>query len=128
MSSWEGGREREERSARARQREREHCARETHAPRDDVCARRRVARSAHFSAAVTELADVSFVGTALALQLGIGFALTVLAVWALPLFADLLGGWQWAFLMVVPGTVVGVLAMLALKARPEAARLAGGRG
>ena len=36
-----------------------------------------VADSAQFSAAVTELADQRFVGTALALQLGLGFGLTV---------------------------------------------------
>jgi MFS family permease len=83
--------------------------------------------SAQFSAAVTELADPRFVGTALALQLGIGFALTVLAIWALPLFAAWIGGWQWAFLMLVPGPVVGAAAMLTLRARPEAARMAGGR-
>ncbi|WP_375688201.1 nitrate/nitrite transporter [Pseudooceanicola sp. LIPI14-2-Ac024] len=83
--------------------------------------------SAQFSAAVTELADPRFVGTALALQLGIGFALTVLAIWALPLFAAWIGGWQWAFLMLVPGPVIGTAAMLALRARPEAARMAGGR-
>ncbi|WP_121061424.1 MFS transporter [Chachezhania antarctica] len=83
--------------------------------------------SAQFSTAVTELADRGFVGTALALQTGIGFALTAVAIWALPRFAALLGGWQWAFLLLVPGPVVGVAAMLALRRRPEAAALAGGR-
>lgn len=82
--------------------------------------------SAQFSAAVTELADQSFVGTALALQLGIGFALTVVAIWLMPLFAAWIGGWQWAFLLLVPGPVIGVIAMLALRARPEASRLAHG--
>jgi MFS family permease len=82
--------------------------------------------SAQFSAAVTELADSKFVGTALTLQLGIGFALTVLAIWALPLFAGLIGGWQWAFLMLVPGPIIGTLAMLCLRTLPEAERMASG--
>ncbi len=82
--------------------------------------------SAQFSAAVTELADSRFVGTAVTLQLGIGFALTVLAIWALPLLAAALGGWQWAFLMLVPGPVIGVWAMLRLRNRPESVRMAGG--
>lgn len=78
--------------------------------------------SAQFSAAVTELADSTFVGTALALQMGIGFALTVVSIWALPLFAEWIGGWQWAFLFLVPGPVIGTFAMLALRARIEAVR------
>ncbi|MWB79618.1 MFS transporter [Pseudooceanicola sp. 216_PA32_1] len=83
--------------------------------------------SAQFSAAVTELAEPRFVGTAVALQLGLGFALTVLAVWLMPHIAGLLGGWQWAFLVLVPGPAVGTWAMLALRRHPEAARLANGR-
>ena len=82
---------------------------------------------AQFSASVTELADQRYVGTALALQLGIGFALTVVALWAVPLFAAWIGGWRWAFLLLVPGPVIGAAAMLALRRRPEAVALAGGR-
>ncbi|WP_205963801.1 hypothetical protein [Pseudoruegeria sp. SK021] len=81
--------------------------------------------SAQFSAAVTELADSRFVGTAVTLQLGIGFALTVLAIWGLPLLAAFVG-WQWVFLMLVPGPVLGVWAMLRLRQLPEALRMAGG--
>lgn len=83
--------------------------------------------SAQFSAAVTELADSRFVGTALTLQVSIGFALTVLAIWLMPLIADGLGGWQWAFVALVPGPVIGVWAMLSLRTLPEAKKLAGGR-
>ncbi len=85
-----------------------------------------VGDSAQFSAAVTELADSAFVGTALALQMGIGFALTVAAIWGLPLFVGLIGGWQWAFLFLLPGPLIGAGAMLALRSRPEAWRLAQG--
>ena len=83
--------------------------------------------SAQFSAAVTELGDQRFVGTALALQLGLGFGLTVLAIWLVPVFAGWIGGWRWAFLVVVPGPILGACAMLALRRRPEAAAMAGGR-
>ena len=82
---------------------------------------------AQFSAAVTELADQRFVGTALALQLGLGFGLTVAAIWLVPVFAGWIGGWRWAFLVLVPGPLVGAAAMLALRRRPEALALAGGR-
>ena len=85
-----------------------------------------VGDSAQFSAAVTELADSRFVGTALTLQLGVGFALTALAIWLLPLFAEWIGGWRWAFVLLVPGPMVGAAAMLALRRHPDAVRLAGG--
>ena len=82
--------------------------------------------SAQFSAAVTELADRNFVGTALALQLGIGFALTAATIWLVPVIADWVGGWSWAFLILIPGPMVGAFAMLRLRALPEARQLAGG--
>ncbi|MBB5463555.1 hypothetical protein [Paraburkholderia sp. Cpub6] len=53
-----------------------------------------VADSAQFSAMVTELADQSYVGTALTLQLAVGFILTVATIWLIPLLADTFG-WQW---------------------------------
>ncbi|MFB9979254.1 nitrate/nitrite transporter [Mesorhizobium kowhaii] len=83
--------------------------------------------SAQFSAAVTELGDRRFVGTALSVQLGLGFALTVLVIWLVPHVAALLGGWRWAFLLLVPGPLTGAAAMLALRRLPVAAKMAGGK-
>jgi MFS family permease len=82
--------------------------------------------SAQFSAMVTELADQRFVGTALSVQLGLGFALTVLAIWLIPRMADFLGSWRWTFLVLVPGPAVGASAMLLLRRSPAAARLGSG--
>jgi MFS family permease len=82
--------------------------------------------SAQFSAMVTELADQRFVGTALSVQLGLGFALTVAAIWLMPRIADLLGSWRWAFLVLVPGPSIGASAMLLLRRSPASARLANG--
>jgi uncharacterized membrane protein YraQ (UPF0718 family) len=76
---------------------------------------------------VTELADQSYVGTALTLQLAIGFILTVATIWLIPLLAGTFG-WQWAFAFLAPGPALGVAAMLRLKSLPESARLAGGIG
>lgn len=86
-----------------------------------------VGDSAQFSTAITELADSRFVGTALTLQVSVGFALTVITIWAMPLVAEMIGGWQWAFLFLLPGPVVGIWAMMQLRKQPEAARMAGGR-
>jgi MFS family permease len=76
-----------------------------------------VADSAQFSTLVTELADPAYVGTALTLQLGIGFTLTVLTIWLIPLAREAVG-WTWAFALLVPGPVLGIAAMLRLGPRP----------
>jgi MFS family permease len=83
--------------------------------------------SAQFSAAVTELADRSYIGTALSLQMGMGFALTILMIWLMPYLAEWLGGWQWTFSILAVGPFIGAAAMLALRRRPAAVRLANGR-
>jgi len=61
-----------------------------------------VADSAQFSAAVTELSDQSMVGSALAFQMGVGFAITIFVIWLLPVAAEYLGSWRWVFLILVP--------------------------
>nr|WP_250810058.1 MFS transporter [Neorhizobium tomejilense] len=83
--------------------------------------------SAQFSAAVTELADRNYIGTALSLQMGMGFALTIFMIWLMPHLAALLGGWRWTFALLAVGPIFGAASMLILRRRPEAIRLAGGR-
>ena len=86
-----------------------------------------VADSAQFSTMVTELADQAYVGTALTLQLALGFTLTIATIWLIPVLEDAFG-WWWAFAFLAPGPALGVVAMLRLRSLPEAARIAGGRG
>ena len=86
-----------------------------------------VADSAQFSTMVTELAAQAYVGTALTLQLAVGFTLTVATIWLIPLLEEALG-WRWAFAFLAPGPALGVIAMLRLKSSAEAAQVAGGRG
>ena len=73
-----------------------------------------VADSAQFSTLVTELADQAYVGTALTLQLAVGFTLTVATIWLIPVFEHAVG-WRFAFAFLAPGPVLGVLAMLRLR-------------
>jgi MFS family permease len=86
-----------------------------------------VGDSPQFSTMVTELADQAYVGTALTLQLAVGFTVTVATIWLIPLLEDAVG-WRWAFAFLAPGPIFGLLAMLRLKSLPEAARIAGGLG
>ncbi len=74
-----------------------------------------IADSAQFSTMVTEHADQSYVGTALALQLAIGFALTVGTIWLVPFLVED-AGWGWAFALLAAGPALGVVAMLRLRA------------
>ena len=85
-----------------------------------------IADSAQFSAMVSELSDRRSVGAALALQVGIGFALTIVSIRLLPQLATAIG-WRWVFLMLCPGPYVGVVAMLLLRAHPRATAIANGR-
>jgi MFS family permease len=85
-----------------------------------------IADSAQFSTAVTELSPPAYVGTALTAQTCVGFALTMVSIWLIPPVVRAVG-WTWAFAMLAPGPVLGVLAMGRLRAVPESVKMAGGR-
>jgi MFS family permease len=72
-----------------------------------------VADSAQFSAIVAETSDSDYVGTALTVQTCLGFLLTMASIRLTSAVADWIG-WQWAFLVILPGPVLGVQAMIAL--------------
>ncbi len=86
-----------------------------------------VSDSAQFSAIVTEVVEDEVRGTALALQTALGFMLTLVTILVVPLIADR-SSWQWAFLILVPGPIIGTIAMVRLKRSEWALRIAGGRG
>jgi MFS family permease len=85
-----------------------------------------VADSAQFSAAVSELADQRYLGTALTVQTCIGFLITLVTIAVVPALAEA-WGWRWTFAVLVPGPVFGALAMARLRQMPEARQLAHGR-
>jgi len=72
------------------------------------------------------LSDPARVGTMLTLQTALGFTLTLATIYLLPVWVDAIG-WRYAFVPLSIGPAVGVWAMARLRARPEAAKLAGGR-
>jgi MFS family permease len=85
-----------------------------------------VADSAQFSACVTELGDPRYVGTALTMQTCVGFLLTTISIELIPYFVKALT-WRYAFAILAPGPLLGVVAMLRLRGLPEAAKIAQGR-
>ena len=85
-----------------------------------------VADSAQFSSCVTELGDPQYIGTALTIQMCIGFLLTTVSIELIPKMADAYG-WRYAFIILAPGPLFGVLSMLRLRQLPEAIKIAHGR-
>ena len=85
-----------------------------------------VADSAQFSAAVSELSDPRYVGTALTVQTCLGFLLTPdhdsndSRRW--PRFV----GWRWVFAVLALGPAFGTMSMLRLRRLPEAKKMASG--
>jgi MFS family permease len=72
-----------------------------------------VADSAQFSAAISELTDARYVGTALTVQTSLGFLLTSVTIRLLPWCLEALG-WQRCFLLHAAGPVFGLWAMARL--------------
>jgi MFS family permease len=73
-----------------------------------------IADSAQFSAALTEVADQRYVGTALTAQTAIGFLISVVTIQALPVLADLVG-WRLAVPLLAVGPLFGAAAMARLR-------------
>jgi MFS family permease len=85
-----------------------------------------IADSAQFSASVTELAEPIYAGSALTLQLALGFALTIASIRLVPIAVAAIS-WRFALLPLSLGPVLGTVSMLRLRGSPAARRLAGGR-
>jgi MFS family permease len=85
-----------------------------------------VADSAQFSACVTELGDPHYIGTALTIQTCLGFLLTTISIELIPRVESRVG-WRYAFIILAPGPLFGVISMLRLRRLPEAEKIAHGR-
>ena len=73
-----------------------------------------IADSAQFSAAISELADPRYVGTALTAQTAFGFLLTAVSIRTIAAIAAA-AGWRWAALAMAPGPAFGIWAMWRLE-------------
>jgi len=85
-----------------------------------------VADSAQFSSCITELGDPQYLGTALTIQMCVGFMITAVTIELVPRVANA-AGWRYAFLILAPGPLFGVVSMLRLRSLPEALKIAQGR-
>ena len=85
-----------------------------------------IADSAQFSAAISELAPANLVGTSITIQTCAGFLLTLAAIHIIPWFSDRVG-WAWSFVILAPGPIFGVWAMIKLRRHPDSIYLADGK-
>ncbi|HVS14364.1 MAG TPA: MFS transporter [Thermoanaerobaculia bacterium] len=85
-----------------------------------------VADSAQFSAAVSELTDPRYVGTALTVQTSLGFLLTLFTLRMVPPLVERVG-WAGALPVLAIGPALGAIAMGLLRRLPEARTMASGR-
>jgi MFS family permease len=84
-----------------------------------------VADSGQFSAAVSELTDPRYVGTALTIQTSLGFLLTLVTIGITPILVSSIG-WQKVFWILALGPVFGIINMLRLRKSPDAIHMANG--
>eukprot|EP00752_Nemacystus_decipiens_P011777 g10449.t2 len=86
-----------------------------------------VAESAQFSAMAVELSDSDTVGTALTLQMALGFSVTVAGIFTIPLVEEATS-WAWTTVFLVPGPLLGIVLIAALKVSPDAVKMSNGKG
>lgn len=72
-----------------------------------------IADSAQFSVLVTESVASHAVGTAITLQVSLGFLLTTITIQAVPIVVRTFG-WPWVFVLLAAGPVLGIASMLRL--------------
>ncbi|MBU9711355.1 MFS transporter [Evansella tamaricis] len=73
-----------------------------------------ISDSAQFSAAVSEVAEVEYVGTALTFQMCIGFLITIFSINLIP-FIESFVGWEWVFVCLAVGPILGTVSMIQYK-------------
>jgi len=74
-----------------------------------------IADSAQFSVLATEHAPADAVGTALTLQVSLGFLLTTITIQGVPLLVSVLG-WRWTFPLLAIGPLFGIVSIRRLAA------------
>ncbi|MHA1932534.1 MAG: MFS transporter [Promethearchaeota archaeon] len=79
--------------------------------------------SPQYSAMISELSDPAYIGTALALQTAIGFAISNITIWLLPFIVELIG-WTYGFSLLVLGPIIGIISLIKLRREPDAVKIA----
>jgi MFS family permease len=82
--------------------------------------------SPQYSAIISELSDPAYIGTALAVQTAIGFAITNISIWLFPVIVDLVG-WSFGFTFLVLGPIFSIFSLYRLRNEPDSQKIAQGK-
>lgn len=85
-----------------------------------------VADSAQFSTCIIELSPQNMVGTMLTIQTCTGFLISLVSIHLVPYWVEMVG-WEFAFLPLAIGPLLGTIAMGRLRSHPKSLLLAGGK-
>lgn len=72
------------------------------------------------------MAEAGYVGTALTLQMALGFLLTIFSIRVVPWFVGLVG-WRYGFTILGIGPLVGIVSVCLLRRHPNSMSIAGGK-
>jgi len=79
--------------------------------------------SPQYSAMISELSDPAYIGTSLAIQTAIGFAISNITIWLLPIIVELIG-WTFGFSFLVIGPIFGIISLVKLRREPDSEKIA----
>jgi MFS family permease len=82
--------------------------------------------SAQYSTMITELVDESLIGTALTIQTAVGFSITLITIYLIPVIQNSFG-WENSFFILSLGPIIGILAMILLRRQPDSINIANGK-
>jgi len=81
--------------------------------------------SPQYSVMTTELAEPEYIGTALSIQTGVGFFITIISIRLIPII-EKLTSWNFVFIVLVLGPVFGIISLLNLRKEKDSLKIAGG--
>ena len=73
-----------------------------------------VADSPQYSGMATEVGDKKYMGTAVTIQLAIGFLISIISIKLIPLVVDLVS-WRYAFSLLFLGPILGIISLSKFK-------------
>ena len=82
--------------------------------------------SPQYSAMISELSNPAYIGTTLAIQTALGFALSNISIWLLPIMVDLTG-WTYGFMFLAVGPFLAIYSLMKLRKESDSKLIAQGR-
>ena len=82
--------------------------------------------SPQYSAMITELSDQEFVGTSLTIQTALGFAITNISIWLIPIYVNYVG-WTFGFTILIIGPLISIYSLIRLRNQPDSIKIALGK-